>query len=264
MLTFFTAVLIAKIFEGEEISCRCFGSFSAGNIDLTTVFRNIILIAFGVVLTVYYSFYSQKGKKLIIHENNSLINRIINIRWYVYFKRTLLELVFFFLAIQSLICVMQNRGLKQNISLVLMNNELLQPNDTAQPIEVYDMDSNKVSIKFDGFSKTILYLFSTHCEPCKINIPNWIQLTDVLRKNNFKVLGIATEQVSEVKKFAKTNEVNFQVYSTTNIQFKLDYKAFSTPQTIIISQNGKVVGAYPGVLNKINIPKIFADLSLSY
>lgn len=145
-----------------------------------------------------------------------------------------------------------------------MNNELLQPNDTAQPIEVYDMDSNKVSIKFDGFSKTILYLFSTHCEPCKINIPNWIQLTDVLRKNNFKVLGIATEQVSEVKKFAKTNEVNFQVYSTTNIQFKLDYKAFSTPQTIIISQNGKVVGAYPGVLNKINIPKIFADLSLSY
>ena len=162
-----------------------------------------------------------------------------------------------------MIFALQNRGLKQNISLLLMNNEILQANDIAKPIKAFDIDSNKVDIHYNSSKRTVLYIFSTHCEPCKINIPNWIQLTTKMN-NDIQVIGISLDPVSEIRTFAQKNSLNFKVYATVGMQFKIDYKAFSTPQTVIINNDGIVIGAYSGVLNKINVPKILADLSIRY
>ena len=54
MVALFTAVIIAKIYEGEEISCGCFGNLTEDVIDYKTVLRNFILIMIGISLTSFY------------------------------------------------------------------------------------------------------------------------------------------------------------------------------------------------------------------
>jgi uncharacterized membrane protein YphA (DoxX/SURF4 family) len=66
ILSFFTAIVIAKIFEGEEINCGCFGSLTKDTIDYTTVIRNIILIIVGILLTTFY----QKNGTMVIKKTD--------------------------------------------------------------------------------------------------------------------------------------------------------------------------------------------------
>lgn len=263
LVIFFTAVIISKVSEGEEISCNCFGNLSTGKIDHLTILRNIVLILVGIAITIYFSSKEKKDakeiKKQIFFSSNNLI---VNF-WWKQFKQIALVAIFFFLAVLSVILSMQNRGLKENISLLLTNNEILQPNETANPIGAYDLDSNYVNIRYDKSEKTLIYFLSTRCEPCKTNLSNWTQLTDILKGKNIRVFGIAIESIADLKKYNKANDLNFRVYSAAKLQFKLDYKAFTKPQTIIINEAGKVINAYPGILNRINTPRILADLSLS-
>ena len=263
LVIFFTAVIVSKVSEGEELSCNCFGNLSTGKIDHLTILRNIILILVGIGLTIYFSFEEKKDatetkKQIFFSPNNLIVNF-----WWKQLKQIALVAVFFFLAVLSVILSMQNRGLKENISLLMTNNEILQPNKHISPIEAYDLDSNYVNIRFDKPEKTVIYFLSTRCEPCKTNLSNWTQLTDIIKGKNIRVFAIATETIAELRNYAKTNDLNFEVYSAAKSQFKLDYKAFTKPQTIIINETGKVINAYPCILNRINVPRILADLSLS-
>ena len=263
LVTFFTAVIVSKVSEGEELSCNCFGNLTSGKIDYLTVLRNIILIFVGIGLTIYFSFKEKKDaketkKQIFFSPNNLIVNF-----WWKQFKQIALVAMFCFLAVLSIILSMQNRGLKENISLLMTNNEILQPNEHVSLIEAYDLDSNYVNILYDKPEKTVIYFLSTRCEPCKTNLSNWSQLTDIVKGKNIRVFAIATETIAELTNYKKANDLNFKVYSAAKSQFKLDYKAFTKPQTIIINEKGNVINAYPGILNRINVPRILADLSLS-
>lgn len=53
LLVFFTSIISVTLVEGGDISCGCFGSLSSSNIDLTTFFRNIFLLVWGLLLLIY-------------------------------------------------------------------------------------------------------------------------------------------------------------------------------------------------------------------
>jgi uncharacterized membrane protein YphA (DoxX/SURF4 family) len=48
MLAAFTALLVAKLAQGERPPCACFGSFTAAPIGPSNVVRNLVLIAIAV------------------------------------------------------------------------------------------------------------------------------------------------------------------------------------------------------------------------
>ncbi len=262
MVSFFTAIVVAKIFEGEEISCQCFGNLTTGTIDWLTVFRNILLIGFGIALTSYYSVKQPTNFQEEKIVPGSIAEKLRQKKWYYYFQKSLLATIFFFLAVQCLILALQNRGLKENISLLITQNETLQPGDIARPISAYDLDSSFVKIDFKVGIKTILYILSVKCEPCKANMSNWIKLSEALRNTDVNIVGVAVNSIDEIKKYESNNNINFQLLSGNNLEFKVNYKAFTTPQTVIIEPNGKVLRSYPGVLNRVSFEKLLTDLSL--
>ena len=263
MISFFTAVVIAKIFEGEEINCHCFGYLSSGTIDWFTVLRNIILIGFGIALVSHYSTgLSLNDQKMKTKPASNYFEKLKQKNWYYHSQKSMFATIFFFLAVQCLILAMQNHGLKDSISLLMMQNETLQPGDPAKPINTYDLDSNTVKIDFKSNTRTLIYLLSVKCEPCKANMPNWIKLSDALRETGINIIGIAVNDIDEIKEYKNKSKINFRVLSGNNLDFKVNYKAFTTPQTILIDSNGKIIRCYPGILNKVSLDKLFGDLSL--
>ncbi len=99
MLTFFTAVIISKIFEGEEVSCGCFGKLTSDKIDYITFIRNIVLLLIGILLSCFYKDEKYFSKEIVELDKNKSINKIIN-----YFFVTL----FFLISVQTIILALQN------------------------------------------------------------------------------------------------------------------------------------------------------------
>lgn len=260
MLAFFTALLIAKIFEGEKISCKCFGSLTSGNIDWSTVLRNLIMMAAAIGITTFYT--PKTGSAGKSKKTPGFFDRIAGKEWYGNLKKNLAVTLFFFLAVQSIILSLQNAGLKDNLSLLMMNNETIQPGDKAPDIEAAEINGNKTVLNLTTGKYSLIYIFSTKCEPCKTNLPNWIKLTDLLKDKGINITGIGVNSPEELQKFTTEHKPNFRIISGDNLKFKSDYKAYTTPQTIVIGKDGKFIKSYPGILNSVNIQKLLWDMAI--
>lgn len=242
LIALFTAVVVSKVFEGEQISCGCFGNLTKGSIDFTTILRNIILLLLGIVSTVYSQKEYFAKKKANITANNSLTLSAESY-WWKNLKTTLLVTLFFFLGTQVLIFSFQNRELKKRIYLLTTNRDVLQPKDTTKTFTALDIygDRKEFDFKNDSNTKVLIYIFSTHCEACKLNNPNWLYLTNNLHNENLKIIGISLDSLFSTRKFIKKYNLNFQVVSSTSDDFKLKFKAFITPQTILLDKKGIVI-----------------------
>ena len=157
MLALFTAVIVSKVFEGEEISCGCFGNLSSGKIDYTTIIRNLVLMSLGITITTYYD---RSINKLKATFKKSLTTTVV------------LTLIFF-LVVQTYIFALQNRELKNRITFLMSDQEVLREGEKIKPFDTRAINDDKIKVDFDStkFQKTIIYLMSVKCEPCKLIFP---------------------------------------------------------------------------------------------
>jgi len=221
LVALFTAVVISKVFEGEQISCGCFGNLTESKIDNTTIIRNIILLICGVILTVYY----QKDTYAKIEKNkiaNKQIAKKTESIWWKNLKTTLLVTFFFFLGTQLLIFSFQNRELKNRLSLLTTDRDVLQPKDVAKPFIALDASGGERVFNFnnDKNKKHLILILSPHCEACKLNLQNWIYLTNTLPSKDLEIIGISLDSLKSTKDYVDKNNLNLQctLLLTTNLK----------------------------------------------
>jgi peroxiredoxin len=95
---------------------------------------------------------------------------------------------------------------------------------------------------------TVLYVFTPPCSWCARNVDNFKALLEKERgEYRFIGLSLSGESLSE---YIAKNALKFPVYSGLSSETLKTYKLDSTPQTIVISPDGRVlqdwVGAYVG------------------
>ena len=247
LVALFTAVVIAKIFEGAEISCNCFGNFSDDTIDNLTVLRNIFLMLWGIALTVYYNY----NEKLKGETNSEKYFSYYNKPWIKQTASLLMTTLFFFLSIQVIVLAIQNRELKSKLSLLIYEKDTLQEGDEAKPFIAQDLNGNVAAFfqnKNDD-KKSLLFIFSTGCKACELNMQNWIALADTLFSKNLDVIGLSINSISETINFVQKFSLNFTLYSINDENFTNNYKANKTSQTILVDENNLVIRAWVGILS---------------
>jgi peroxiredoxin len=89
-----------------------------------------------------------------------------------------------------------------------------------------------------------------------LNLPNWINLFNKIDTSRVKILPISIDEQKTTLNYIINNNIPFKAFYTTKERFLLDYKAFITPQTILISNEGKVINVWKGVLDKNSIDEI--------
>jgi uncharacterized membrane protein YphA (DoxX/SURF4 family) len=114
LLIVFTAILSVKYFEGEEISCGCFGELTIGKVTFITILRNIALI----LICIYLYFYSTNERSMLLLDSS--LKKI----FFNQTKSVFVISIIVFLSIQNLYFVLQNRGLKNSLSFFLMRKVL--------------------------------------------------------------------------------------------------------------------------------------------
>jgi uncharacterized membrane protein YphA (DoxX/SURF4 family)/peroxiredoxin len=237
MLVVFTAVIVAKLSEGAEISCACFGPLSSAKMSGATVGRNMALLCWGILV------FALAGKRPAAQNSQKQEKRA---RMPVFWKNVqgLIGFLFlFFLAIEVILLSKQNSDLKSRLKMLVGdgNNVSLKPEELAPPFKALGLEGQEVVITYNGeYAKTLLLIFSTSCEACERNLPNWSEIASKLQGGSCRVLGISIDPLDKTKNYALAKSMNFPVVVATDRAFKQSYKIFFTPQTILVDSRGEV------------------------
>jgi peroxiredoxin len=125
----------------------------------------------------------------------------------------------------------------------------LVPGTAIQPISVSDLNGKSEIISYaDGGKPTVLYVLSPMCDWCERNMQN-IQTLARLKGESFRFVGISLADTN-LKEYVEGHHINFPVYKNITSDGIHMLALGSTPQTIVISPEGRVLknwmGAYRG------------------
>lgn len=155
------------------------------------------------------------------------------------------------LALSAMLNVVLARRIQNftNAQRMKSRDQLLNVGATAPSITAKRLGGQKESISYQGVTQaTVLYVFTPSCVWCARNLENLKTLADKDGDQyRFIALSLSEEGLAE---YVDKNGFKFPVYSDLSKETKAAYKLSGTPQTIVISPEGRVlenwIGAYVG------------------
>jgi peroxiredoxin len=124
---------------------------------------------------------------------------------------------------------------------------LLKVGATVPAIAAKRLNGQPGVISYQGTEQsTVLYIFTPPCSWCARNLDNFKTLLDK-ESGQYHFIGLSLSE-KDLAEYVAKNELKLPVYSSLSPETMKTYKLGSTPQTIVISPEGKVlqdwVGAY--------------------
>jgi len=136
----------------------------------------------------------------------------------------------------------------QGMKMELRRDQNLAEGTVIDGLEVAS-SGRRVQLQFKSPGKsTVVYIFSPACPWCGVNRDRLVTLAKA-QKANFNFVGISLT-TDGLDAYLKTNPFPFEVYTGLRNSDILKYHFGTTPQTIVIGPDGRVVkswlGAYIG------------------
>lgn len=124
---------------------------------------------------------------------------------------------------------------------------------SVPPITAKDIAGNEAAIAYTSNDlPTVLYIFKPSCNWCARNLQNIQFLTATVGKE-YRVIGLSLDN-DKLRDYVAQHNLNFPVYTDLPVAVGSAYKLGGTPQTIVVSNQGKVLkswmGAYSGKLQQ--------------
>jgi len=129
------------------------------------------------------------------------------------------------------------------------SERLLKVGTTLPPIVAKRLGGQQEIISYQGASQaTVLYIFTPPCAWCARNLDNLKTLLDK-ESAQYRVIGLSLSEEG-LPEYVTKNGLKLPVYSGLSTEVKERYKLSGTPQTIVVSPDGRVLqnwmGAYVG------------------
>lgn len=124
----------------------------------------------------------------------------------------------------------------------------LSPGTTVEPIAAVSLsEGRQETISYSGDDKpTVFYVFSPTCVWCERNARN-INAIAELKGESFRFIGLSLAD-DGLREYVESHRLNFPVYKSLTPETVQALGLGSTPQTIVVSPDGRVqqnwVGAY--------------------
>lgn len=137
--------------------------------------------------------------------------------------------------------------IRQGTTSSRQNTVTLSPGTKVDPVTAVTLDGIQHTISYEDTNKpTVLYVLSPTCVWCDRNNANLKRLSE-LRGNDFRFIGLSLAEPG-LKAYVDAQNLEFPVYTRLTTETIQALGLGSTPQTIVISPDGRVlknwIGAY--------------------
>ncbi len=110
----------------------------------------------------------------------------------------------------------------------------------------------------------IVNFWATWCPPCLEEMPTLIDFQHQHSSNGVQVVGVAVDNLDQVKDFIDTYGINFPVLIGSDdaiaLAQKMGNRISALPYTAIFDKNGKTLYAQPGKITQESLEKVIKTL----
>ncbi|HEY0730546.1 MAG TPA: redoxin family protein [Pyrinomonadaceae bacterium] len=122
------------------------------------------------------------------------------------------------------------------------------PGTKVEPIKAASLDGEPQTISYHDTDKpTVLYVLSPTCPWCDRNRANIAKLTE--RGDRFRFVGLSLSEAG-LKEYVDKQQLKFPVYTRVTPEAQIELGLGPTPQTIVISPEGRVLKNWAGAYNE--------------
>jgi hypothetical protein len=122
------------------------------------------------------------------------------------------------------------------------------PGTKVEPIRVTSLDGKSQTISYQDTDKpTVLYRLSPTCSWCERNRENIAKLTE--RGDRFRFIGLSLSEAG-LREYVEKQQLKFPVYTRVAPEAQTALGLGPTPQTIVISPEGRVLKNWAGAYNE--------------
>ncbi len=130
-----------------------------------------------------------------------------------------------------------------------ISERLVKIGATVPPIAANRLGGHEEVIFYnDAPHPTVLYVFTPPCPWCARNLDNLKALVDK-ESGEYRFIGVSLSEEG-LAEYVRKNQLRLPVFSGLSAEAKATYRLSGTPQTIVVSSEGRVlqnwVGAYAG------------------
>lgn len=127
--------------------------------------------------------------------------------------------------------------------------------DTAPDFELKSLEGKTVHLTDFRGKAVLLNFWATWCQPCKIEMPWFVELQKKYGPQGLQVIGVAMDDASEqdIAKFAKEMGVNYPILVGKEAVGEAYGGVPYLPLTFFIDRSGKVTDKVPGLRSRSDI-----------
>ena len=174
---------------------------------------------------------------------------------------TVLVLVIVLLSAEVLYLAYQNRQMQAVINN-LPQFTTLNEGDRVPGLKAQDIDGRPVDLKYGtGQPFTVMFWFSPTCSYCAENMSFWNQLYYENDSDRVRVIGVCACDPDEAGILTEEHQLAFPVVCINEPYLLNVYHGNVLPQTLLITPDGYIGGAWPGALTNEQIDEIFTALA---
>ena len=133
---------------------------------------------------------------------------------------------------------------------VCSQGSAIEIGEKAPDFSLADINGKPVSLSVFNGKVVILDFFASWCPPCRLEIPDFIELEKSYGDKGFAMIGVALVKAGEAKEFAGKMGINYPVLVDDGKVAEIYGPIRSIPTTFIIDKSGKVVKIYIGYREK--------------
>jgi len=146
---------------------------------------------------------------------------------------------------------------RKTTSIIHQNTFSLSPGMEVDPVTAVGADGMQHTISYGATDKpTVFYVLSPSCVWCERNKANIEKLTE-LRGNDFRFIGLSLAEPG-LKEYMEGHHLSFPMYTRLTSETIESLGLGSTPQTIVVSAEGRVIKNWTGAYGKQMQPEVEA------
>lgn len=128
-----------------------------------------------------------------------------------------------------------------------------EPLQTLPDFRLTDLDGHEIASNAWAGKVLVLNFWATWCPPCLSEIPRFVETQERLRESGVQFVGIAVDQVEDVRAFVAEQPVNYPLLIATPEVLKLSVQLGNRlevlPFTLIFDRHGRRVHGQVGELS---------------